>query len=80
MEWVLQLVDEFDDVLGMLAHWSLGAAEGLELFLAAFVCAGVCAAAYFVGVAPVSLAAAAVAFSVASARSWSRRFSRYNAS
>lgn len=80
MEWMLQLVDECDDVFGMLAHWALGATEGLEILLAAFVGAGVCAAAYFVGVAPVSAAAAAVALGFVSARSWNRRFSRYTAS
>ena len=80
MEWVLQLVDEFDDVFGMIAHWALGATAGLEILLAASVGAGVCAAAYFVGVAPVSAAVAAVALAFASARSWNRRFSRYTAS
>lgn len=78
MEWVLQLVDEIDDVCAAWRQWWLRAAPEMAVVLAG--CWGVLVFAFasLVGPKTVSLAACAIALSSSVALSMQRRFAGYN--
>jgi hypothetical protein len=66
MEWMLQVVDEIDDAIGVLRHCWLGAAAEFPTFLAGGAGIGAAGAtALQTGAEPVLVAAASAALGVA---------------
>jgi hypothetical protein len=77
MEQLLQVVDEFDDALGAIRHWWLGAGREFAVMLGSIVSAAFLAVALLLGAGPIMLATAATALSAAVAVSMRRRFEMY---
>jgi hypothetical protein len=65
MEWVLQVVDEFDDVVGALRLFWLGAAAEIPLVLAGGAGFGAIGAALVTGAEPLLMAAATIVLGLA---------------
>ncbi|MGA2778355.1 MAG: hypothetical protein ABSF94_12425 [Steroidobacteraceae bacterium] len=78
MEWVLQLVDEIDDVCAAWRQWWLRAAPEMELLLVGCWGVVVFAMTSLWGAKSMTLAASAVALSSRVAFSVQRRFTGYN--
>jgi hypothetical protein len=78
MEWVLQLVDEIDDVCAAWRQWWLRAAPEMAVVLAGCWGVLVFAITSLVGPKAVALAACAIALSSSVALSMQRRFTGYN--
>jgi hypothetical protein len=65
MEWMLQVVDEFDDALGVLRHGCLGLIAEIGEPMLALATLGAAVAGPRLGADPTSIAAAAVAANLA---------------
>jgi hypothetical protein len=65
MEWVLQVLDEFDDVGAVLAHWWLGARRAIALVMGGLAGAAVLVAAFIVGADTLALAGAVLGIGAA---------------
>jgi hypothetical protein len=74
MEWMLQVIDEFDDFASSLALLWVGARRGVALALAGIAGAAALVAVTALGMAPVLICASAVLLSAASALSVNARF------
>jgi hypothetical protein len=65
MEWMLQVVDEFDDAFGVLRHGCLGLIAEIGVPMLAAVSLGAAVAGPRLGAEPASIATAAVAANLA---------------
>jgi hypothetical protein len=65
MEWMLQVVDEFDDVLGALRHGWLGFHAEIGALLFAGIGIGAMVAAFTLGADPVLVGSAAIVLNLA---------------
>ena len=65
MEWMLQVVDEFDDAFGVLRHSCLGLIAEIGAPMLAAVSLGAAVAGPRLGAEPASIATAAVAANLA---------------
>jgi hypothetical protein len=65
MEWVLQLVDEFDDAVGVLRHGWLGLIAEIGALLTAGIGMGAAFAALALGAEPAITGAAAIVANLA---------------
>ena len=65
MEWMLQLVDEFDDAFGVLRHGCLGLIAEIGVPMLAAMSLGAAVAGPRLGADPALIAAAAVAANLA---------------
>lgn len=79
MEWVLQLVDECDDIIGAVRHWWLAVAYECELILVGLLGIAICAVALLIGFASTGLATAALAVGAGSALAFRSRILRATA-
>jgi hypothetical protein len=77
MEQLLQVVDEFDDAVGAVRHWWLGAGREFAVMLGSIASAAFLAVALLLGAGPILIATAAIALSAAVALSMRRRFEMY---
>jgi hypothetical protein len=65
MEWILQVVDEFDDVLGALRHRWLGFHAEIAALLFAGIGVGAMLAAFALGADPLMVGTAAIVLNLA---------------
>ena len=65
MEWILQVVDEFDDVLGAVRHGWLGFHAEIGALLFAGIGVGAMLAAFALGADPLMVGTAAIVLNLA---------------
>jgi hypothetical protein len=65
MEWMLQVVDEIDDALGAVRHWSMGTAAEIGLVVAGGLGIGAIGAAIATGAELTLILAAVIVLGVA---------------
>jgi hypothetical protein len=74
MEWMLQVADEIDDLVGSLMHCWIGARRGIATLLSGLAGAAMLTASVSVGLGPILYCGAALLASAATAFALRRRF------
>jgi hypothetical protein len=77
MEWMLQVLDEFDDACAAAGHWWVGARRSVGVVVLGLAATAIGIAALSVGAAPMLLAGGALTLSVGAAFSLYRRFAPF---